>query len=83
MSFTSKPSVELSLDQVIGLVEQLSDKDAEKVMQRLELKRKTKALARMRTIWGKVKMSEKEITKIVEEVRQERYERQKARAAGR
>lgn len=83
MSFTNKPSVTLTLDQVVDLVEQLSDKDKLKVAKRLRQKSRSEAVDDLIAIFSKVKMSEKEVNALVEEVRTERYARQKARSARR
>jgi Mn-dependent DtxR family transcriptional regulator len=83
MSFDTTARVTLSLDQLLEMVDQLSDKEAEKVAERLALKRKKDAVARMSAIMGKVKMSPREVARIVEDVRQDRYDKRKAREAGR
>lgn len=83
MSFDTTARVSLSLDQLLQLVDQLSDKDADKVAARLAQKRKKDALTRMSAILGKVKMSPREVTRIVEEVRQERYDKRNGREARR
>ena len=83
MSFTNKPSVALTLDQVVELVDQLSDKDKLKVVKRLRTKERSEAVDDLIAIFSKVKMSEKEVTSLVEEVRTERYASQKARSARR
>lgn len=83
MSFTNRPSLTLSLDQVVDLVEQLSDKDKLKVAKRLQQKSRSEAVDDLIAIFSKVKMSEKEVTALVEEVRTERYARQKARSTRR
>jgi hypothetical protein len=83
MSFTTKPSVTLTLDQVVELVEQLSDKDKLKVAKRLRQKSRSEAVDDLIAIFSKVKMSEKEVTALVEEVRADRYARQKAHSARR
>ncbi len=73
MSFDTTAKVSITLDQLLLIVDQLSDKEADKVAARLALKRKKDAVARMSAIMGKVKMSPREIARIVEDVRQERY----------
>ncbi|MDQ3099856.1 MAG: hypothetical protein M3R08_00595 [Bacteroidota bacterium] len=83
MAFDTTARVSLTLDQLLDLVDQLSDKDVEKVAARLALKRKKDAVARMAATMSKVRLTPREVDKIVEEVRQERYEKRKARAAGR
>ena len=83
MSFDTTARVTLSLDQLLEMVDQLSDKEAEKVAERLALERKKDAVARMSAIMGKVKMSPREVARIVEDVRQDRYDKRKAREAGR
>jgi len=83
MSFTNKPSVALTLDQVLEIVDQLSPADTVKVVKRIKKKSKDADLDDLISIFSKVKMSEKEVTAIVEEVRAERYAREKAHHAGR
>ena len=83
MSFTNKPSVALTLDQVVDLVEQLSDKDKLKVAKRLRQKTRSEAVDDLIAIFSKVTMSEKEVTAIVEEERAKIYAREKARHARR
>ena len=83
MSFTNKPSVALTLDQVVELVDQLSPADKLKVAKRIQKRQRSKDIDRLVEIFSKVKMSEKEVTAIVEDVRAERYAREKARHAGR
>lgn len=75
MSFDTTAKVSITLDQLLLIVDQLSDKEADKVAARLALKRKKDAVARMSAIMGKVKMSPREIARIVEDVRQERYDK--------
>lgn len=83
MSFTNKPSVALTLDQVMEIVDQLSPADTLKVAKHIKKKNKDADLDDLIAIFSKVKMSEKEMTAIVEDVRAERYAREKARYAGR
>ncbi|MBK6342139.1 MAG: hypothetical protein IPF41_06000 [Flavobacteriales bacterium] len=83
MSFTHKPSLPVSVDQVIGLVEQLSPKDKRKVVHALRKEQLAENISRLHEIWGRVKLSEKEIAAVVEEVRAARYERRKAAQARR
>lgn len=83
MSFDTTAKVSLTLDQLMVLVDQLSAKDTEKVLARLELKHKKDALARMRKTFSKVKLAPAEIDRIVESVRKERYLAVKAREARR
>lgn len=83
MSTAKKYSLNLSLDQVVEVVEQLSDKDMLKLAKRLRQKTRSEALDRLIAVFSKVKMSEKEITALVEEVRKERYASPKARMAER
>jgi len=83
MSFTNKPTPSVSVDQVIGLVEQLSAKDKRKVAQALRKEQLAENISRLHALWGRVKLSEKEITAVVEEVRAERYEKSKAAKARR
>lgn len=83
MSFTNKPSVSLSLDQVMELVDQLSTADKLKLAKRLRGKERNEDIEDLIAIFSKVKMSEKEVTALVEEVRTERYASQKAGSARR
>lgn len=83
MAFDTTARVTLTLDQLLDLVDQLSEKDAEKVAARLALKRKKDALKRMQATMGKVRLSAREIKSIVEEVRQDRYDKRNSGAAGR
>ncbi|MBK7382563.1 MAG: hypothetical protein IPI81_04400 [Flavobacteriales bacterium] len=80
MSFDTTAKVSITLDQLLLIVDQLSDKEADKVAARLALKRKKDAVARMAAIMGKVKMSPREIARIVEDVRQERYDKRNSEA---
>jgi hypothetical protein len=75
MSFDTTARVSLNLDQLLQLVDQLSDADTKKVLARLELNRKRSALARMRKTFRKVKLTPGEVTKLVEQVREERHAR--------
>jgi hypothetical protein len=83
MSFTNKPSVTLTLDEVVELVDQLSPADKLKVAKRLRTKERDEAVKDLIKIFSKVKMSEKEVTALVEDVRTERYASQQAHHAGR
>ncbi len=83
MSFTNKPTVALSLDQVVELVDQLSDKDKLKVAKRLRQKARSEAVDDLIAIFSKVKISDKELTAIVEEERTKIHARQKAHAGRR
>jgi len=83
MSFDTTAKISITLDQLLQIVDQLSDKEADKVAARLAMKRKKDAVARMSAIMGKVKMTPREIDRIVEEVRQERYDKPRSRATGR
>lgn len=83
MSFTSKPTVTLTLDQVVELVDQLSDKDKLKVAERLRQKARSEAVDDLIAIFSKVKISDKELTAIVEEERTKIHARQKAQAGRR
>ncbi len=83
MSFDTTARVSLSLDQLLEMVDQLSAKDAEKVAARLALKRKKDAVSRMQVTLRKVKLSPREVSGIVEDVRQQRYDKRNGRAAGR
>ena len=77
MAFDTTARVSLSLEQLLELLDQLSAKDAEKVAARLELKRKKDAVARMSNTMRKVKLSQREVDAIVEDVRRERYAKRK------
>ena len=79
MAFTNKPSVTLSLDQVLEVVDQLSDADTLKLLKRIRKRNKDADVDDLIAIFSKVKMSDKEFTSIVEDVRAERYAREKAR----
>ncbi len=81
MSSTNNPSVSLTLDQVLEIVDQLSPADTLKVATRLKKKNKDADLDDLIAIFSKVKMTDKELTSIVEDVRAERYAREKARHA--
>jgi hypothetical protein len=83
MAFDTMARVTLTLEQLLQLVDQLSEKDAEKVAARLALKRKKDAVERMSNTMRKVKLSTREINAIVEEVRTERFAKRKGREAGR
>jgi CO dehydrogenase nickel-insertion accessory protein CooC1 len=83
MAFTNKPSIALTLDQVMEIVDQLSPADTLKVAKHIKKKNKDADLDDLIAIFSKVKMSEKEVTTLVEEVRTERYASQKARSARR
>ena len=83
MSFTNKPSISLSLDQVMDIVDQLSPADKLKVAKRMRGKEPIDEIDDLIAIFSKVKMSEKELTAIVEEERAKIYAREKARHARR
>ncbi len=83
MSFTNKPSISLSLDQVMEIVDQLSPADKLKVAKRMRGKEPVDEIDDLIAIFSKVKMSEKELTAIVEEERAKIYAREKARHARR
>lgn len=83
MSFTNKPSVALTLDQVVDLVDQLSPADKLKIAKRLRTKERSEAVEDLINIFSKVKISEKELTTIVEEERAKIHARQKAHAGRR
>ena len=74
MSFDTTAKVTLNLDQLLELVDQLSEKEADKVAARLELRRKKAAMGRLKKTFGKVKLSAGEIDELVEAVRQERFD---------
>ena len=77
MAFDTTARVTLTLDQLLDLVDQLSDKEAKKVAARLALKRKKDAVSRMSATMSKVRLTQREVTEIVEDVRKERYEKRK------
>ncbi|MBS1936634.1 MAG: hypothetical protein JSS84_02315 [Bacteroidetes bacterium] len=81
MSFTNKPSVSLTLDQVMEIVDQLSDANKLKVAKRIRRTHRSKEIDELISVFSKVKMDEKEVTALVEEVREKRYASKKARAA--
>jgi len=83
MSFTNKPSVALTLDQVMEIVDQLSAADKLKVAKRMRGSERNEAIDDLIAIFSKVKMSEKEVSALVEDVRAERYASQKTRTARR
>lgn len=83
MSFTNKPTVTLTLDQVVELVDQLSPADKLKVAKRLRTKERHDAVEDLIAIFSKVKISDKELTAIVEEERAKIHARQKAHAGRR
>lgn len=83
MSFTNKPSVALTLDQVLEIVDQLSPADNLKVAKGMRGKERIDEIDDLIAIFSKVKMSEKEVTAIVEEERAKIYAREKARHAPR
>lgn len=83
MAFTNRPTVTLSLDQVMEAVDQLSPADTVKVLKRIRKKNKDADVDDLIAIFSKVKMGDKELTSIVEDVRAERYAREKARHARR
>lgn len=80
MPVDTTAKVTLDLDQLLDLVDQLSEKEAEQLAARLEQRRRKAALGRLKTTFGKVKMSRREIDALVEEVRQERYDHGRKRA---
>ena len=83
MSFTNKPSVSLSLDQVMEIVDQLSPADKLKVAKRIQKGQRSKDIDRLVEIFSKVKISEKELTAMVQEERAKIYAREQARSARR
>ena len=68
MSFTNKPSVALTLDQVVELVDQLSPADKLKVAKRIQKRQRSKDIDRLVEIFSKVKISEKMHADIVEQL---------------
>ena len=83
MSFTNKPSVALTLDQVLELVDQLSPADKLKVAQRIQKRQRSKDVDRLVEIFSKVKISEKRLTAMVEEERAKIHAREQTRPARR
>lgn len=83
MSFTNKPTVSLSFDQVLELVDQLSPAETLKVAKHIKKKNEDADLDDLIAIFSEVTMSEKELTSIVEDVRAKNHAREKARYAGR
>ena len=59
MSFTNKPSVALTLDQVMEIVDQLSTADKLKVAKRIQKGQRSKDIDRLIEIFSKVKIREK------------------------
>ncbi len=83
MSFTNKPSVSLSLDQVMEIVDQLSTADKLKVAKRIQKGQRSKDIDRLVEIFSKVKISEKGLTAMVQEERAKIYAREQARSSRR
>ena len=83
MSFTNKPSVVLTIDQVLGIVDQLSDANKLKVAKRIRMTQRSKEIDDLIAIFENVQMTEKESTAMVEDVRAKRYARKKALTARR
>lgn len=83
MSFDTTAKVTLNLDQLLVLMDQLSEKEVEQVAAKLEQRRKKAALGRLKATFGKVKMTQREIDALVEEVRQERFDHGTERKSGR
>ena len=83
MSFTNKPTVTLTLDQVVELVDQLSPADKLKVAKRIQKRQRSKDIDRLVEIFSKVKISEKQLTAMVEEERAKIHAREQARPARR
>jgi len=81
MSFTNKPSVSLTFDQVLEIVDQLSDAEKLKVAKRIRKTQRSADIDRLIEIFSKVKISAKELTSIVEEERAKIHAREKARFA--
>jgi hypothetical protein len=78
MAAANRYRLSLTLNQVLEVVDQLSAADTLKVLKHIRQKSKNAAVDDMIAIFSKVKMSEKELNSIVEEVRKERYEKRKA-----
>ncbi len=83
MSFDTTAKVSITLDQLLQIMDQLSDKEVDQVAARLAQKRRKDAVARMSAIMGKVKMTPREIEQLVEDVRQGQYDKRNGSAAGR
>ena len=79
MAFTNKPNVSLTIDQILGIVDQLSPADTLKVAKRIKARNKNADLDDLIAIFSKVKISDEDLTAIVEEERAKLYAREKAR----
>jgi hypothetical protein len=77
MAVTNKFTVTLSFAQMLEVMDQLSEADTLKVLKHIRKKKRSAVVDDMIAIFSKVKMSEKELNSIVEDVRKERYEKRK------
>ncbi|MDQ3099855.1 MAG: hypothetical protein M3R08_00590 [Bacteroidota bacterium] len=80
MAFTNRPTVTLTLEQVLEVVDQLSDGDTLKVVKHIRKKKRNADVDDLIAIFSKVKLSDKKLTAIVEEERAKIHARQKAHA---
>ena len=55
MAFTNKPNVSLTIDQILGIVDQLSPADTLKVAKRIKVRNKNADLDDLIAIFSKVK----------------------------
>ena len=78
MAFKNRFTVTLTFEQVLEVVDQLSDADTLKVLKHIRKKKRSAVVDDLIAIFSKVTMSEKELNSIVEDVRKERYEKRKA-----
>lgn len=79
MAFTNKPNISLTIDQVLGIVDQLSPADTLKVAKRIKARNKNADLDDLISIFSKVRISDEDLTAIVEEERAKLHAREKAR----
>ena len=79
MSFTERPTVTLTLDQVMEIVDQLSAADKLKVAKRIRRTQRSKDVDRLIEMFSKVKLPPKEVTAIVEDVRASKHAREQTR----
>jgi hypothetical protein len=83
MAFTNRPTVSLTLDQVLEAVDQLAPADKLKVAKRLRGKVREDIVEELIEIFSEVKITDKQLTAIVEEERAKIHARQKAHAGRR
>lgn len=81
MSFDTKVSI--SLDELLRVLDQLSDAEKLKVAKRLQKGKRSKDIDRLVEIFSKVKISEKRLSAMVEEERAKIHAREQARPARR